>query len=367
MSWSAAPRAGNVAAVPLSSRLLPVLGAAITIAVLGAAPAAAQPAAPAADTRPTAVVALGDSAASGEGADGYEPGTRGENGDWCHRSPAAYVYRAGLADEAVNLACSGADTSDVRFGTATHYTEGSQAARLIGVATRYRVTVVTLQIGANDDAELTAIGIACIRTFLDPTIGPCRDTLGPTVAGRMAALAPKVEAAVGDVRTAMRRAGYADDAYAFVLASYASPVTETMGPLHGVEGCPFSRADAGWGRTVLFPALSDTLRGVAERTGVRFLDLSRATEGHEACSRTGHSAEWQRRITVDPQALVYGKLDAIGFHLFQESFHPNAAGHEQIGGCLGEFVRAGVQRAACLVGADGKLHSVTPAPTPAAA
>ncbi|MFC5994691.1 GDSL-type esterase/lipase family protein [Pseudonocardia hispaniensis] len=342
--------------------LAPVVAA--VVAALGLTGAAA--AKPGVSPRPAAVVALGDSAASGEGAGGYLPGTRGEGGDWCHRSAAAYVQHTGLAATPVNLACSGANAAAVRFGTGTHYTEGSQAAQLADVARRYRVTAVTLQVGANDDPALTATGIACIRTFLDPTIGPCRDTIGPHWQQRLAAMAPKVEAAVGDVRAAMRHAGYPDDSYAFVLLSYASPVTERMGPLHGVQGCPYSRADAEWGRTVAFAQLSQALAGVAERTGVRFLDLSRATEGREACSHPDPADEWQRRITVDPQALVHGRLDAVGLHLFQESFHPNAAGHSQIGGCLGEFVGTGAGTGACQVGADGNLHAHLPALAPAA-
>lgn len=317
-------------------------------ALLGAPAAVAGP-------RPTAVVALGDSAASGEGAGSYEPGTRGENGDWCHRSAHAYVHRTGLATESVNLACSGAAAAQVAFGPGRYYTEGSQAQRLVDVATRYRVTTVIVQVGANDDAAITATGTACIRAFIDPIEPPCRQTVGPLVAGRMAATEPKVEAALRDVREAMRRAGYADGGYDLVLASYSSPVSENMVPLQGARGCPYSRADAKWGRTALFPALSAVLGGVAARTGARFLDLTRATEGYEACTRTP-AQEWQRRITVDPQALVYGGLDAIGFHLAQESFHPNAKAHAEMGRCIGEFVRSGATGAACVAGANGRTH-----------
>jgi lysophospholipase L1-like esterase len=341
-------------------RFLALLAAAAAAALLAAPPAAADP-------RPTAVVALGDSAASGDGAGDYEPGTRGENGNWCHRSAHAYVHRTGLAPESVNLACSGAESADVAFGSGTHYTEGSQAQQLVDVATRYRVSALVLQVGANDDAALTASGIACIRAFLDLREPPCRETLGPLVGERMAATAPKVEAAVRDVQEAMRRAGYADGGYELVLASYASPVTERMIPLQGVQGCPYSRPDAEWGRTVLFPALSAALGGVAERTGVRFLDLTRATEGFEACSRPLRSEEWQRRITVDAEAFVYGGLDAVGYHLAQESFHPTAAGHAEMGRCIGEFVRAGAAGGACVVGADGRLQLDVAEPVPAAA
>src|SRR5688500_13869437 len=57
--------------------------------------ALAAPAATSAE-RPAAVVVLGDSAAAGDGAGDYEPGTRGENGNWCHRSPHAFVHHTGL-------------------------------------------------------------------------------------------------------------------------------------------------------------------------------------------------------------------------------------------------------------------------------
>ena len=172
----------------------------------------------------------------------------------------------------------------------------------------------------------------------------------------MAATARKVEPAVRDVRAAMRQAGYASGDYTLVLASYASPVTEHMLPLQAAAGCPYSRADAGWGRTTLFPALSAALRGVAERTGARFLDMARATEGYEACTKPLRAQEWQRRITVDPQALVYGGLDAVGYHLAQESFHPTAVAHAEMGRCVGEFVRSGAAAAACVAGADGHAH-----------
>lgn len=331
-----------------SPLLVPLIAVAGALAALLTSPAAL-----AAD-RPTAVVALGDSAAAGDGAGDYDVGTRGEGGNWCHRSRHAYVHRTALAAESVNLACSGARSADVALGGGGRYGEGSQAARLEEVARRLRVTAVVLQVGANDEADLTGIGVACIRAYLDPVEPPCRETLGPGVPERMAATAPRVERALRDVRAVMRRAGYADSGYALVLASYAAPVTERMVALQAARGCPYSRADAGWGRTTLFPALADALRGVAERGGARFLDMVRATEGFEACSRSPRTTEYQRRITVDPEAFVHGGSGAVGYHLAQESFHPNAAAHAEIGRCVGEFVRSGARRGACVTGADGR-------------
>jgi lysophospholipase L1-like esterase len=350
-----------------------VLAAAALVAL--AAPAAAAPttdwhAAVLPPAGPTTVVALGDSAASGEGAGDYEPGTRGEAGNWCHRSAHAYVHRLGVTDESVNLACSGARAADVsQGGGGGRYGEGSQAQRLGVLAGQVRVTAVVLQVGGNDDPALVPTGIACIRAFLDPAVPGCRDTVGPQWPARLAAMAPKVTAAVADVRAAMRGAGYADTGYTLVLASYAAPWTERMIGVPAAQGCPYSRPDAAWARTVAFPQLSQTLRTVAADAGVRFLDLSRATEGREACSRVLADEEWQRRLTVDPNALVYGGLDAFGIHLAQESFHPSAAGHAELGRCVGEFLRAPDPTAACRVGADGHLHATAAPPesSPAAA
>ncbi|ROP36964.1 GDSL-type esterase/lipase family protein [Saccharothrix texasensis] len=312
------------------------------------------------DDRPTAVVSLGDSAMSGEGAGSYEPGTAGENGNWCHRSTQSMVHRTQLADRTINLACSGADSANVSLADTVHYTEGSQARRLIDIARQYRVTTVVVQVGANDDVRFADTMVDCVAAWANPFGSSCRSTLEREWSGRLAAMAPKVENALRDVRSAMTQAGYATSAYNLVLTSYASPVTEKMDRyLHGPQGCPLRLADAGYGRTTAVPQLSEALRGVATRSGVKFLDFSRATENREACSKGESPAgEWQRRLTVDPYALVTGGLDAIGLHLAQQSFHPNAAGHEQLGRCITEFVNGGAGSARCLAGADGNLHAV---------
>src|SRR5690606_7408580 len=59
--------------------------------VLGSGRAVAVAAGAEAETRPTAAVSLGDSAASGEGARNYEPGTN-QSGNFCHRSRDSYIH-----------------------------------------------------------------------------------------------------------------------------------------------------------------------------------------------------------------------------------------------------------------------------------
>jgi lysophospholipase L1-like esterase len=322
--------------------------------VAAATPAVAE------DTRPTAVVSLGDSAISGEGAGDYEPGTRGENGDWCHRSLNALVHRTSLAQRTINLACSGATSANVSLAQTSHYTEGSQAARLIDIARANRVTTVIVQAGANDDPAFADTVLACVTAWVNPFASSCSSSLASQWPSRLTAMAPKVERAVNDVKTAMATAGYAAGSYNLVLASYASPFTERMDFWHGPEGCPIRIDDARWGRTSAVPQLSSALAGVAARTGAKFLDLSRATEGREACSNLSSSTtgEWQNRVTVDPFAWVFGGLDAFGIHSAQQSFHPNATGHAQFGRCVTEFVNSGRSTARCLRGSDGNLHAV---------
>ena len=304
------------------------------------------------------MVALGDSEASGEGGGNYAAGTRGENGDWCHRSSNAYVEHTGLADTVVNLACSGASSADVGFGSAVHYTESSQAQRLIAVARTHRVTLIVAQLGANDDPEFGDSVVRCVVDYLNPSGPGCADTLAQEWPSRLAATAPKVVGALRDVRSAMQQAGYADSDYTLVLASYSSPFTEAMTRSHGFVGCPIRDADAKWARTQAAPMLAQTLNGVANQVGARFLDLSRATEGHEACTTQG--PEWVRRLTVNVEAFAHDGFAAVG-HLAQESFHPNVAGQLQLARCISEFVRSTDAQAQCLLGRDGQLHAQTQA------
>lgn len=345
-----------------AGRLLTLVGSvALTgaLVVADAADAAGAPAAPRAD-RPTAAISLGDSAISGEGAGNYEAGTNGPE-DFCHRSANAQIQRTAIAgvDVTVNIACSGAASSDIRIGGTSHYTEPSQADQLRTLAATYDVELLVLQVGANDDPAFADTVLACVQAWLNPLASGCRNTVGPSWPGRVAAMAPKVEAVVGDLRQVMRDNGYADTDYQFVLQSYASPVTENMAWYHAVQGCPFRTADAGWGRTTAVPLLSGALRGVAARTGTRFLDLARATEGHEACTRAS-SAWWVTPLIIDYETLL---RTGITSHVVQQSFHPNAAGHGQFGRCLTEFVATAAREGACRRGADGGLHAVAAATT----
>lgn len=345
-------------------RLLALAGGlalATGVVVTGSSPAAAAP-----GTGPTAVVSLGDSAMSGEGAGSYEAGTDGPQ-NYCHRSVYSTIQSTSVAgvQAKINIACSGAASSDVRIGGTSHFTEPSQADQLRAIARDYDVKMIVLQIGANDDPQFAAAVLSCVQAWANPFATACKNQLAPVWPGRMAGMAPKVEASIADLRTVMREAGYADSAYQFVLTSYASPFTENMSTFgHAFEGCPIRLADGKWSRTEAVGQLSATLRGVAARSGVRFLDLARATEGREACNKSVPKASrWVSPLLVDVDEL-FESGDPM--NVVRQSFHPNANGHRQIGGCVTEFYGAGLQEAACVRGADGNLHAVPGITTPTA-
>jgi lysophospholipase L1-like esterase len=317
------------------------------------------------DDRSTAVVALGDSLGSGESAGQYEPGTD-QAGNFCHRSALSETATAPLAGvtKRINLACSGATTGNVRLGGVPRYGEAPQAERLRQVARDNRITAVVLTVGAND-LDFAGLVVDCVRGYL--LLGRrCQDVWTPGLAGKLAALAPRVAGSVADVRSVLRDAGYADGDYQLVVQSYPPPVSEQNRYLltKALHGCPIRNDDALWTRTVLAPAIAATLGEVATAGGARFLDLSQATYGHEVCARgIEPSQEWVTGIRIDLGALRNG----LGPQLFQESLHPNAAGHAQLGRCLAGFIATTDPAGRCVAGTDGNLTAVAIAPPHTAA
>src|SRR5438067_691010 len=98
---------------------------------------------------PLTIVSLGDSTISGEGAGYYTTDTNGRSGDWCHRSAKAEINETHLpgVTQAVNFACSGANSPQVNLGTTVHYTEHSQAAQLAALAVHARINAIVVGVG----------------------------------------------------------------------------------------------------------------------------------------------------------------------------------------------------------------------------
>lgn len=309
-------------------------------------------------TGPLTIVSLGDSTLSGEGAGNYTPDTNGANGDWCHRSPQATVFETDVPgiEAKVNFACSGATAEQVGLGNVKQYTEPSQAQQLAELVKTHRVAVVVVAMGANDDPHFSQLVNQCFQAWFISSHPPCSTTIQPSWQDRVNAMVPKVVAALRDIKKVLGQAGYQPDDYQLVLQSYAAPIgPDVAAGLQNLNGCPFRTEDLVWVENQGVRVLSAGLAKAATEAGARFLDLSRAGNGHEACSGGADpSKEWFSRLTLQLHDL--SDVDRAP-HALQESFHPNAKGHAQIGRCLTEFLAMPLPAAACLVGADGSLHA----------
>lgn len=308
------------------------------------------------------VVAMGDSTISGEGAGDYQAGTDGEDGNWCHRSANASVHELVLpqVDRTINLACSGAPSAQVGLGDVEQYTEPSQAQRLARIAANDRVIAVVVASGANDDPAFSHVLNDCVQAWIVNNRS-CAAAVGKDWQRRVDAMVPKLTRALRDIRTVMRNAGYQRTDYDLVVQSYATPIgTKIVSGLQDLSGCPFRTEDLRWVQYDAVPVLTDGVREAAAEVDARFLDLSSSGTGHEACSARDASQEWFRRLSVQWTDL---DQDERARHALQESFHPNALGHKQVGGCLAEFLNTVDRAATCLPGTDGNLHAA-PSLTP---
>ncbi|SFR29664.1 GDSL-like Lipase/Acylhydrolase family protein [Lentzea waywayandensis] len=306
------------------------------------------PSEPDRETR-TAVVALGDSTMSGEGAGSYEPGTDGEDGgDWCHRSRESEIMKTEFqADQKINLACSGANSDKLR---------NEQLPKLRAIAGTNQVVAIVVAIGANDDPRFSEILNKCFEAWGKRS--DCTSSVAPEWTKRVRRMIPKVENTLSAIRQTMRDSGYLDSSYQLVVQSYAAPVSPKMPQsLQNLSGCPLRTADLEWVVEEAVPELSNGLRTAAAKVNARFLDLARAGEGHEACvGGSKPETEWFTRLTVDFDGLKDQKRAS---HALQESFHPNARGHEQIGRCLTEFLASDKRDGACVPRLNGSLGLTT--------
>jgi lysophospholipase L1-like esterase len=310
--------------------------------------------------KPTAVVAMGDSEISGEGASSYLSGTNGPT-NYCHRSLKAWIMVVSIpVDAHINLACSGADSANLTIGGPGQYGELSQADQLATIASNYRVKYVFVTVGANDDPSFGSTASRCVYAYVFQTGNGCAETDGPTWSSRVGAMKPKVDNALTSVGTVMARAGYSSSSYTLIVVSYARPVPGA--PMRYADwnywgkvwnGCPIYDSDSKWGHDFAAPLLDAGERDVAAGQTLRFLDLVDGFNGHELCARgISGSEQWVKGVTYEPSSSTWWNSHAV-----QQSLHPNAQGHAEIANCVGEFTAQSYREGACEIGSDGIAHA----------
>lgn len=255
----------------------------------------------------------------------------------CHRSDVAEIISADLpVDEVINLACSGAETKNVRSTDRRgeiFKREDPQGDRLRALTRTHDIEMIVLSIGGND-LGFADIVRDCANTFV-ASGGVCRVDVDKRVTEALPDAENAIRSTVRDIQAIMREAGDSD--YRFVIQGYPSPVPRGADyrvaesrVQRFLNFCPFSDTDSTWVRDTLVKRLATSVEKIAREFDIEFLDLSDAFQGREMCSRStsfgpGPEAEWVRFIT--PRYLA-------GEGVENESAHPNAIGQQALGQCL---------------------------------
>ncbi|MQA27863.1 MAG: hypothetical protein GEU94_20935 [Micromonosporaceae bacterium] len=300
------------------------------------------------DQRKTSIASMGDSEISGEGQGPYERGTNGDgDGDenWCHRALHAGIHRTEIdVDQTYNLACSGATTQNLIYGSgARQWDELNQGDNLAIKARNTHVKLIWIVASANDEGgiEFGPVMTDCTmrRIFFQ---GNCWPDYTDGVQARVDVSGRNLATAVTSVKQTMTDAGYTSSDYQVVVMGYPSPVSPDVednpnfpGWYNG--GCLLYLKDMAIGRNKVVPLFERAVRKAALDTGVRYLDNSRLFHGHEPCTEN----PWVSGVTSDGG-------DPRNGNTWRQSWHPNYRGHGAFGACVGAFYASTSRTGTCV-------------------
>jgi len=348
----------------------------VGLIVLAALPAAAR-----ADT----VVALGDSAISGEAGrwagntngstsrtDALGPtayydnaaGT-GEAIPGCHRSKAAEVHIGGGVTS-VNLACSGARTysrvSDGKFKPGIDfYNVNGQKGQALALqelaAVDKNIKAIVVLIGANDYGFADIVQTCVTDWLTSPSWWKnyCQDDSNIAAMftdSNVTTVTNNVRAAYARVREAMSNAGYDPSSYRLIAQTYSAPIPKSDGFRYGqtgftrqtVGGCGVWNKDADWARDTVVKKLNSTTRNAVGPLGdIPVLNMDEALAGRKLCENTvglleeRNIANWRSTGAVDNSEWVQQIRTLTTLfppYQLQEDAHPNYWGQLALRNCF---------------------------------
>ena len=308
----------------------------------------------------------------------------------CHRSASQESYIGGGVN-GLNLACSGAKTatftnSDGYFKPGLDfYNSGGnqgQALMLQNFAATHNVTMVVVSIGGND-FNFAGIIQQCVTDFLgSPSWWKdyCNDDSSVTsnfTSGNVAAVRANIKNAMLNLRTAMRNAGYADNAWTLLVQNYPSPVPNGSGfrysesgyTRQNTGGCGFWNNDATWANSTALPTINGAVTGAATdsaMTNVKTLNLASAFNGRRLCENTVGLVEekgftsWTQAGAVDQTEWInqIRTVSTAGSDYYiQESLHPNYWAQLALRSCVRQAWNGGLPRGgACTISGTGLLN-----------
>lgn len=243
-------------------------------------------------------VALGDSYSAGSGVLPLDPAAS----PICLRTNRNYPHL-------VAGALKPASFTDVTCGAATtaHFTK-SQYPLIAGPqldAVKSDTTLVTLTIGGNDNNTFIGAILACASPGI-ATLGlgsPCKNIYGNTFVNDVRSkTGPAIKASLAAIRAKAPRAKVMILGYPWIVPATGSCFT-TM---------PIAKGDVPYLRN-LQATLNGVIKDAAAATGSTYVDMSAASEGHDACQKSG--VRW-----VEPVLWGTGVVPV----------HPNALGESKM-------------------------------------
>jgi hypothetical protein len=333
--------------------------------------------------QPPAVVALGDSAISGEagrwagntnqspsktdalGSTAYHDVPGAESIPGCHKSKSAEVH-IGDGVQSLNLACSGARTYSRLSGSTwkpgiDFYNSGGRKGQALELqefaSTQKNIKAVVVLIGANDYGFAEIVETCVVNWLTSPSWWKnyCHDDSNMVQmfsAANIAKVTADVRKAFQNVKTAMANAGYSEDSYEILAQTYSAPLPTASGfryPETGftrqtIGGCGVWNADANWARNTVVTTLNSTIRNaVAGMSNVQILEMESALVGRRLCENTVGLLEekgvstWQSPGAVDKSEWVHQVRTITTLfppYQLQESAHPNYWGQLALRNCF---------------------------------
>jgi lysophospholipase L1-like esterase len=218
----------------------------------------------------------------------------------CLRSLVNYPHliAAKLGASLTDVTCGGADTSDY---SSSQYP--GVASQLSGLASNTQL--VTMTIGGNDSGvfvdSIVDCGLAGLTTLGQGS--PCKDKYGSSFDDTIRnSTYPALVAALHAVRAKAPHARVAILGYPWIL-----PATGGCFPQ-----MPVASGDVPYLRTEQ-ATLNDAVKRAAAATGVTYVDMSKVSDGHDACQPIG--VRW-----IEP--VLFGTNPVI--------VHPNPLGESQM-------------------------------------
>ncbi|CAA9350902.1 MAG: putative secreted hydrolase [uncultured Nocardioidaceae bacterium] len=276
---------------------VPLLGAAVAAALLGApSQAAPSEASEATDTRPLRYVAMGDSYSAASGVLPPDPTAPAQ----CLRSIRNYPHVIAARTEVrlVDVTCGGAETKNY------FRSQYDGVPPQLDALTR-RTRLVTMTIGGNNNDTFIGAIIKCGAAGLvaGGKGSPCEEQYGSSFADDIRT--KTFPALLRALRAVHRRAPRARVA----ILGYPWILPERVGCF---DRLPVARGDVPYVHGIQ-ALLNRKVRRAASRTGSSYVDLSKVSVGHDACRPIGE--RWIEPIIGTTNPIVV---------------HPNALGERKM-------------------------------------